>query len=103
MESFCGNCGNRQAEIARKIIEQAAAVAAGRCRADQCPELSRLVADAHCTWSAQFPREISHEGRRYRLGVRGTLFVYAGDDPADPRLSPLLPIGVGSFAGFLPR
>lgn len=101
-EDNAGWCRAREDLTARMILLQAGEVAAGR-RCDDFPELSRLLADARCAVSAAFPREFIHEGRRYRLGVRGQLFIYSGQDVPQPGLTPLLPNGTPESFGFFPR
>lgn len=94
-----------QAEIARKvtILAQAQCVADGRTALHQCgPELGRLFADARCELSLHFPRSFVHEGLSFRLGLQGTLFIYARDDERGPALTPLLPSGIGCTAGHPP-
>ena len=92
-----------QAAIVRQISDEAASVAAGRSRPDQCAELSRLSAAARCAVSAAFPREIMYEGQRYRLGIEARLFVYVVDEAPEPLLTPLLSEGITTTAGYLSR
>lgn len=94
MPPSCDSRADRQEEITDKIVDESLDLEAGRTTLEQCVEIGRLVERALAALSKGLPRRFMYEGRNYRLGVRGRLFIYIGDEVPDPAMLPLLPDGV---------